>query len=60
MWMSLAPRRDRVGQQSVDQLDHRRIVDLRLSGGLVLLLLHHLHILTGLLHVLEDALQLLV
>ena len=50
----------RVGQQAVDQLDHRRVVDLRLGGGLVLLLLDDLDVLARLLHVLEDALQLLV
>ena len=49
-----------VGQQAVDQLDHRRVVDLRLGDSLVLLLLDDLDVLAPTLHVLEDALELLV
>ena len=60
MWMSLAPRLHRVGQDPVDQLDDRRVVDLRLGGGLFLLLLDDLDVLARRLHVLEDALQLLL
>ncbi len=52
---------DRVGQDAVDQLDHRRVVDLRLGGGLLLVLLDHLDIaVADLLHVLQQRLQLLV
>ena len=60
MWMSLAPRLHRVGQQAVDQLDHRRVVDLRLGGDLLVLLLDDLDVVAGRLHVLEEALQLLL
>ena len=52
---------DRVGQNAVDQLHDRRIVDLRLGRGLLLRVLHHLDIrITHVLHVLEQRLQLLI
>ena len=60
MWMSLAPRRHRVGQEAVDELDDRRVVDLRLGGRLVLQLRDDLDVLALPLHVLEDVLELLV
>ena len=51
----------RVGEDSVDQLHDRRVVDLRLGRGFILLLLHDLDVaLPQLLHVLEEGLQLLV
>ena len=60
MWMSLAPALHRVDQHPVDQLDHRRVFDLRLGGDFLLRLLHHLDVFARGLHVLEEALQLLL
>ena len=51
---------DRLDQQSVDQLHHRRVLELRLGDGLFFLLFDDLEVLAGRLHVLEEALELLL
>ena len=48
----------RVGEDAVDQLDHRRVVDLGLDRGFLVLLLQHLDVVGQPLHVLEDGLEL--
>jgi len=54
------PPADGVGQEAVDELDDRRVVDLRLGGRLVFQLLDDLDVLALPLHVLQDFLELLV
>ena len=51
---------DRLDQEPVDQLDHRRVLDLRLGGGLFFPLLDDLEVLARGLHVLEEVLELLL
>jgi hypothetical protein len=50
----------RVDQETVDQLDDRRVFDLRLGDRLLFLLLDDLDVFAGGLHVLEERLQLLL
>ena len=50
MWMSLAPDLDRLGQQRVDQLDHRGVLPLLAGDVLVVDLLHQLDVVLDALH----------